>query len=955
MLSGHTPVTLPPPLPASPATAGPTRADATAADTPAMGPEGGPRSLAQARILLVDDEPTNLRLLERVLQREGYTQLECLRSPLQVLPSYQRQRPDLILLDLNMPGLDGFGVLEQLKALQDPLLPPVIVITAQHQRHYLLEALTAGARDFISKPFDLHELALRVRNALEGRLNQLALHDMQAQLRDLVTLRTDALAKAESATRVKSEFLSNMSHELRTPMNAILGMLQLLETTPLNAKQAEYIRKTRLSARSLLDILNDILDFSKVEAGKMELAPEPFAFEPFLQELSFLLYSNLGDKPVELLFDIDPTLPPVLVGDALRLKQVLINLAGNAIKFTAEGQVCIGMHRQTTAEGLLLEFRISDSGIGIAPEQLQHIFEGFSQAEASTSRRFGGTGLGLAISQRLVQLMGGSLQVDSVLGEGSTFHVTLPLGMAQEMPDAAHEAPPIPSAWPQGWQVLVLESSPAAQGLVQGLLQDLGWQVTLVSTPEQALAHLRQPLATGGAFNAVFANLEALQPQAPDWLNRLRTARPDARPKLFLIARPGSELRWPPEAQASVDGWLFQPLTAYSLRQRLGRWAQHGHIDAPPPRPAQDESAPPLQGIRILLVEDNPINQDVAMQLLDHAGAQVALAEDGQEAVDRLAQGGAEDFDLVLMDMQMGVMDGLQATRMIRQQLQLTALPIVAMTANAMASDRQACLDAGMNEHIGKPFDAQELVAMVLRMLGRAPATGALPTPPPGAPQTTASTLSTAPTDAAALTLDDAGAIARLNGNERLYSQLLRQWLQAVDEDWRTVQRRWHEGDAIQTARALHKLKGGTSVIGAEALAAALAKAESALTHTGASPQALSQPGTLAALQALVREAQTAAAAFLQAQAPAPSPASLGATAASGTASAALPLQRLHTLSTLLERSDMEALDLWDELVLQHAWQDNPHAQAVQSAMDLMDFSSAQHALAAWLDATGTR
>lgn len=240
---------------------------------------------------------------------------------------------------------------------------------------------------------------------------------------------------------------------------------------------------------------------------------------------------------------------------------------------------------------------------------------------------------------------------------------------------------------------------------------------------------------------------------------------------------------------------------------------------------------------------------------------------------------------------------------------------------------------------------------MVLRMLDLAPATGALPAPHPEAPPTRASTASATATDAAPLILNDAAAIARLHGDARLYGQLLRQWLHAVDEDWRTVQRRWHEGDAIQTARALHKLKGGTSVIGAEALATALAKAESALTDTSAPPQALSSPGTLPALQALVREAQTAAAAFLQAQAPAPSPPPLGATAASGTASAALPLQRLQTLSALLERSDMEALDLWDELILQHAWQDDPHAQAVQAAMDLMDFRSAQQALATWLGA----
>ena len=395
-----------------------------------------------------------------------------------------------------------------------------------------------------------------------------------------VTNYIQAQARAEQASIAKGQFLANMSHEIRTPMNAILGMLKLLQGTALDAQQHDYIMKTDGAARSLLGLLNDILDFSKVEAGKMSLDPRPFNLDTVLHDLSVILAANIADKPVVVRFDVAPTVPRGLLGDDMRLLQVLINLGGNAIKFTNRGDVLVRVALVQMADAdAVLAFSVTDQGIGIAADNLAQIFNGFSQAEASTTRRFGGTGLGLSISSRLVQLLGGELKVDSIEGQGSTFYFQLRLPLSQ-LPDA-------------------IPSPPA------------GAHATKASKPQR------------------------------------------------------------------------------------------------------------LRGLRILVVEDNKINQMVTKGLLTQEGAVVTLADNGQLGVAAVAQA-QPDFDAILMDVQMPVMDGYTATRAIRQELVLTALPIIAMTANAMTSDRDACLDAGMDEHIGKPFEIDHLVETLLRLCGSA-------------------------------------------------------------------------------------------------------------------------------------------------------------------------------------------------------------------------------------------
>ena len=538
------------------------------------------------------------------------------------------------------------------------------------------------------------------------------------QLKVLVT-------RAEQASSAKSQFVANMSHEIRTPMNAILGMLKLLENTDLTAGQLDYVEKTEGAARSLLGLLNDILDYSKVEAGKMTLDPRPFRVDRLMRDLSVILSANVGAKNIEVLFDVDPTLPKRLVGDDMRLQQVLINLGGNAIKFTSSGEVVLRLRVvEGDAQSVLVEFAMKDSGIGIAPENQAHIFSGFSQAEASTTRRYGGTGLGLAISSRMVNLLGGTLALDSVLGEGSTFHFQI------RFPVAEIEALPVTGASPAlasgPLHVLIVDDNNVAREVLSHLVEPMGWKVTTAARAEQAIADVQARFAAAlPPFDAIFMDFQ--MPGMDGWeaSQRIRElAGGEAAPIVIMVTAHGRELLSGRSAaeQARINGFLVKPVTASMLFDAVmdAKSAAAAAVKGRNPTARQAVVKPKrLLGLRLLVVEDNKINQLVAKGLLGQEGAEVTLADDGQLGV-AAVKGATRPFDVVLMDVQMPVMDGYAATRVIREELGLTALPIIAMTANAMASDRAACLAAGMSDHVGKPFDLDHLVAMLIRYAGKA-------------------------------------------------------------------------------------------------------------------------------------------------------------------------------------------------------------------------------------------
>jgi PAS domain S-box-containing protein len=762
--------------------------------------------------------------------------------------------------------------------------------------------------------------------------------DVTLQRRSEDALR-DAKQAAEAANASKSAFLANMSHEIRTPMNAILGMLALLRRTEMTPRQADYAAKTESAARSLLGLLNDILDFSKVEAGKMTLDAEPFRVERLMDDLAVILSASVGTKPLEVLFDIDPAVPPRLLGDAMRLQQVLINLGGNALKFTTEGEVVISIAVRGQAAGRVrLEFAVSDTGIGIAPENQARIFAGFTQAEASTTRRFGGTGLGLAISQRLVALMGGDLRLTSALGQGTRFHfcIELPVvaGESTEPAAAAATAPATP-------HVLIVDDNPTARTVLARAARSLGWQTEVAADGEQALARVRTEARAGRRFDAVFADW-----RMPGWdgwetLRRIRDEHASAQtpaPLLLMVTANGREalLQRSDAEQALIAGFLVKPVTVATLAAALQE-AQHG--GAPPAGPTARQRR--LQGLRLLLAEDNANNQQVARELLEDEGASVHIAADGRAAVDAVAAPGHR-FDAVLMDLQMPVMDGYAAAAFIRRDLQCNDLPIIAMTANAMASDRAACFAAGMNDHVGKPFDLDDLVRVVRRHTGReeiAPAADGTTDLPPAA----AAAAQTAGVNLAA-------ARARMGGRLDVYTRMLRRFLADLETTLEQLRCSIGAGSIEEAARLLHTLKGLAGTLGIDRLAAAAGDAEKGLGGSGAGDAAATQAlcdGVCTLIDAARQDLLALQQALVDSQRAQPSdPPEAPAGAKRETL-----VDALRELSSALERSDMVATTLLAGLQTRFSGELADRLQTLDDTVSQLDFEAALAQCAALIEA----
>ncbi|RVT47559.1 response regulator [Rheinheimera sediminis] len=514
---------------------------------------------------------------------------------------------------------------------------------------------------------------------------------------------------ADAANDAKSSFLANMSHEIRTPMNAILGMLQLVQQTSLTNRQEDYIRQTEVAAKSLLAILNDILDFSKVEAGKLEMDSHSFELSALMEDLGTILSANLGSKDVEVLYQFADDLPQLVVGDSLRLKQVLLNLTGNAIKFTEKGEVVVSLEvTERTAEAAKIRFRVKDTGIGMTEQQLAVIFQSFSQAESSISRRYGGTGLGLAISKGLVELMGGQLSVESKFGFGSSFEFELWFNFLNLFAAQAD------LSLLQDLKVLVVDDNQQSRQILSEVMLHYGCQVDLASSGEQALQLLEQK----NSYKLVL--LDWLMPGLDGWQTaekiRQLVQGPEM-PLVIMVTAHGREClaqkQQEDQRQHLLNGFIVKPVTPSRLldavldvlagKKMLSNSQQHR---------ALGQSR--LHGLRLLLVEDNPTNQIVASELLANEGASVDIAPGGTFALAMLEQE-ADKYDMVLMDIQMPDLDGYETTRRIRSKASMLALPIIAMTANAMLSDKQACLEAGMNDHVAKPFAIDALVQTILK------------------------------------------------------------------------------------------------------------------------------------------------------------------------------------------------------------------------------------------------
>jgi two-component system sensor histidine kinase/response regulator len=556
--------------------------------------------------------------------------------------------------------------------------------------------------------FVLVELLLE--NArLHRRLVALHRRDRQ-RAAELATARDAALAADEA----KGRFLANMSHEIRTPMNAILGLTHLALETRLDARQRDYLTKLQSASKSLMRLLDDVLDYSKIEADKLTLEEEVFELEALLANVASLFSARAEQAGLALLVQLDRHLPARVVGDPLRLAQVLNNLVGNAIKFTERGEVVLGAE-PVTVDGheAVLRFFVRDTGIGLSPEQQARLFTPFTQAERSTTRRYGGTGLGLAICRRLTHMMGGEISVTSTPGQGSVFSATARLGLASTNGDSRAEPPR------RGLRTLLIDPLDTSAHILRDVLDAWRFPVIVATSAADALQQLRDAEAAGQAFELVLLD-ERTAGIADDGglAHKLRRAtHPSSprRPAIVILVSPASmEHTLALAGAVPADSVLTKPITPSRLLDAIVG------LDRPEPAPVAVADGPSMEalatirGATVLLVEDNPINQQVGSELLAMAGMQVTVAGHGIEALERLQ---AEPFDLVLMDVHMPVMDGLQATQLLRKLPQGAGLPVVAMTASALARDRQACLDAGMNEHLTKPIDPDELHQVLLRWI----------------------------------------------------------------------------------------------------------------------------------------------------------------------------------------------------------------------------------------------
>jgi PAS domain S-box-containing protein len=837
---------------------------------------GPNREVAGVNAVILDiterklQEQRNLATGERLAERERF--LRTVTDHLPALVGYWDA--DLRCQFANRPYLEWLG-----RAEQDVIGHGAVELLGEEQMAQVsgqVQGVLEGRRQSFPRELrkgigpTIHALASYIPDMDEQGVVRgfYMLHADVTELKRTEEMLVEALRAAEQASRAKGEFLANMSHEIRTPMNAILGLARLLEEARLGQRERGYIARMKTAARSLLGMLNDVLDFSRAESGQLTLEHTPFALDEVLDSIGVLAAANAWAKGVEPVFAVGAGVPAQLVGDPMRLQQVLLNLMGNAVKFTEQGEVVLSIRVvQRDGDHVRLAFAVRDTGIGIAPEQQERLFEAFSQADSSTSRKYGGTGLGLAIARRLVALQGGHLGVRSEPGHGAQF------GFELSFPVAPQHEPALPG---RGLRVLVADDNASACAALAEACSSLGCEVERAAGGAEALALLR------GERRFDLAFLDSAMPDldGATVLEYARAGQADALPRCALLAAdPERERLAGLAADLGIAAIVAKPVTPRALHDALAQL-----LGAPAPAPVR--SAPlagRLQGLSILLVEDNLINQEVANYILVHAGAELEIADNGQAAVSMLAEGG--QYDAVLMDLQMPVMNGFDAAQAIRA-LGFDTLPIVAMTANALEDDRQRALDAGMNAHLAKPIDVDELVDTLARLTGLAPASAR----PAGAQALPAASIPG---------IDLKATLPRFGGSFANFAAVFRRLESSQGATLGEVRALLRKADRQGAQQLVHRLRGVAANLGATEVAALALELEQALRSADEAALALRLARLDSAMQVVLE-----AASELDAQAPPLAPAH----------DTSAPREELARLLEFLTGNNMKALAQFESL-----------------------------------------